>query len=115
MKITSELLTIIYERANQYAITKWKEPDYIKLNPDGYLSAVFIDYCCGDTDVTEEYIHSENLIESLDVVAAKRKVEEEGRKIKQEAQYKADQLKRQAQEKENRRIQYLSLQKEFGK
>lgn len=114
MEITSELFTTIYERANQYAITKWKEPDYLKLSPNGIIVAVFIDYCYGDTVVTEEYIHPENLIESLDAVAAKRKEDEEERRRIVKAKYEEDFLRQQAKDKENRRIQYLYLQKEFG-
>ncbi len=113
-QITTELLQTIYERANQYVITKYgKEPDRIELDTDGMITARFIDYRCGEVDEDTEYVSAENLTEDLDAVANERKQKEEAERIKRDAYNKEQEKLRNEREKERRKQDYLKLKKEF--
>lgn len=113
-KITTELLQAIYERANEYAITKYgKEPDRIEIDSDGMIIARFICYQCGNTDEEYEYISAENLTEDLEIVAKERKEKEERERIQLEEYRKAQEKLREERDKEQRRQQYLKLKNEF--
>ena len=114
MEITEELLKAIYTRANQYAITiHGSEPDNIKIDSDGMLQAEWSHYHCGDTDYEYECISAENLTEDLDEVAKQRLIKLEEKAKADEIRRKAEQIKYAAQQKENRRHEYLKLKKEF--
>ena len=115
MEITKDLLQTIYERANQYALTKYgSEPHSISLEADGTIAATWTYYRCGDTDTDTEYISAENLTEDLDAVAAERRKREEEERQKRAA-YEAEQKRlREQREKEERKRQYEKLKQEFG-
>lgn len=115
MEITKELLQTIYERANQYALTKYgKEPDSLQLQYDGTIAAEWVTYHCGDRDTDTEYITAENLTEDLDAVAAERRKREEEERQKRAA-YEAEQKRlREQRDKEERKRQYEKLKQEFG-
>jgi len=50
MKITDELLETIYKRAMEYCVAKYgSEADELEIE-NGYLSANFVTYACGDRD-----------------------------------------------------------------
>ena len=113
-QITVELLQTIYERANQYAISRYdKEPDRIELNSDGQITARFISYYGGDIDEDTEYISAVNLIEDLDTVVKERKEKEEIERIKRDAYNKEQEKLQKEREKEKRKQDYLKLKKEF--
>lgn len=113
-QITSELLQTIYDRAKQYALTKYgEEPDRIEIDSDGTITVRFIDYRCGEIDENTEYIVAENLSEDLDDVAKVRKEKEEQERIKREEYNKEQERLRKEREKETRRQNYLKLKEEF--
>jgi hypothetical protein len=114
MNITEELISLIYERANQYALTKYgNAPDTIEIFEDGSIGARFVTYCYGDRDEEMYIITAENLTEDLDVVAKERKILEEAERIKTAAYHKEQEKIRNAREKERRKQDYLKLKKEF--
>ncbi len=114
MEITKELLQTIYERANQYAITKFgSEPHSLSLESDGTIAASWTHYHCGDSDTETEYITAENLTEDLDVIAAERRKKEEEAQLERKRKQLEEDQKRAEREKQNRKQQYQALKKEF--
>ncbi len=115
IEITSELLLKISERATQYAITRFgKEPDFIQMDSNGGVIAVFVNYCGGDRDDVLEYISAENLTEDLDAVAKERKEKEEAERKRQEELSKQREARRVEQKEANEKAEYLRLKKKFG-
>lgn len=113
-QITTELLQTIYERAIQYTIARYgNEPDRIEVNPDGMITARWIDSRWGEVYEDTQYISAENLTEDLDAVAKERKEKEEQERIKRDAYNKEQERKRNKLEKEKRKQEYLKLKKEF--
>jgi hypothetical protein len=113
MEITTELLQIIYQRALQFAITRFgSEPDRLELDGES-IKAVWEHYRCGDVDVETEYISAENLTEDLDAVYQKRLQEEEERRIAAQKKRLQEEEDRRVREKQQRYANYLELRKEF--
>jgi hypothetical protein len=113
--ITDKLLETIFNRANQYALTKWNngEPDRLELQNNGIILAVWESYRCGETEIDYETITSENLTEDLDEVAKERQIKlAEQRRIQEEENKKREVLRKQ-REYDERKRKYLELKKEF--
>jgi len=116
MEITTELLQTIRQRASQYFVTAFNngEPDKIIIEPDGSIQAVWRAYS-REYDDDCEYISVEKLSADLDEVYKERvKKEEERQRIESEKR-RIDAIRREEQEKERRRTEYLKLKKEFDK
>ena len=115
MNISTETLKAIYERANQFAITKrGEEPDRLTLQDDGTICAVWTTYACGDWDEESEDIKAEDLSANLDLVAEERRKREEEARIAQEEMNRQNEIARTERAKEERRQQYLKLKREFN-
>lgn len=115
MEFTTEALRTLYQRANQFIITSsGKEPERLELQEDGSITAKWEIYSRGHYSHTdEESINAEDLTRDLDEVATERiKREDEERKIRL-AMDEIEKERREKAEKENRRIQYNKLKKEF--
>jgi len=113
-KITTELLIAIYNRASQYALTKYGTvPDDIKIDEDGNIIAEWHDYHCGEHSTESEYISADNLTEDLDIVAAQRKERLEKERIANEIRQKEINRRYEEQQKERRKQEYLKLKREF--
>lgn len=111
-QITEELLLNIHLRAREYAIAKCgRLPDTLELQESGVILATYLDYH-GDYIGSEE-IYAENLTEDLDLVAAQRSAQIEEDRRKREIYEAAQKELRDRQAKEERRIQYNKLKKEF--
>jgi hypothetical protein len=115
MEITTELLQTLYNRANQFAITKYgSEPDSLSLQSDGTIEAKWTHYSrCGD-ESEYETITAEDLTADLDEVAEQRRKQEEEARIKREEYEKEQKRLREEREKNDRKRQYETLKKEFG-
>jgi hypothetical protein len=116
MEITTPLLKTIYERANQFAITKYgSEPDRLELNYDGQITARWIHYDrCGGVDENSEEISADDLIQDLDQVAEERRKRIEEERIKRDRETNERIRIQKELEKVERKRQYEELRKEFG-
>lgn len=111
---TTEDLKKIYDRAVQiFSAKRGFMPDSVMIDDDGSIKVEHVQYYCGDSDYTQEYIRAEDLTNDLDEIILQRKEQEEKEK---QAQYKhqveQDAL-RKVTEKNNRKAQYLKLKEEF--
>jgi hypothetical protein len=112
--VTAELLLTIYNRAKEFAITKYgKEPDEIHIEP-GNIEVLYENYCCGSSDWDYHTITAEDLSADLDKVAEERRQLEEKERLEKEEKRKIEEQKRLEREKEIRRASFLRLKKEFG-
>lgn len=111
-EITSEFLKSLYNRANQFVITKFgSEPDRITIDCDGTLTAIFDGYERGDE--VYETIKAEDLTSDLDAVAKERAEKLEQERIKREAYNKEQERLKAIREKQERKKQFLILKEEF--
>lgn len=115
-QFTTEMIQALYDRAIQYSIAKYgSEPDRVRIEDDGQIRVTYEDNrpdsCESDND--DYWINAEDLGADLDKLAEERKERERLERIAREEQRRKDQIERKKIEKENRRIQYLNLKKEF--
>lgn len=115
MEITTELLKMLYERATQFAITKYgSEPDSLRFQSDGTIEAAWTHYSrCGD-ETDYESITADDLTADLDVIAEERRNREEEARIKRDEYEKEQKRLREENEKNARKRQYETLKREFG-
>ena len=113
-KLTEEVLKTIYKRAMQYCVAKYgSEASEIELE-DGYINVNFVEYHCGERDVTSYIITADCLTQDLDEVYEERKRKEEEEKKKREYERIKQQQIREERERNQRRLKYEELKKEFG-
>lgn len=111
MEITVELLKKIYQRTEQYAISRrWGIPHTIEIDSDGYLMISFTGPRGSDT---QEYVDPEVLQGELDVIIQERLAYEEDYRLRQALLHREQEEQRKILEKEQRRQQYLALKQEF--
>lgn len=113
--ITTDLLKLIFERAEQYAIAKYnKSPDYIRLDEDGDIRLIY-EYrdCCGGWDTDYYDVKANELNSDLDTLIKERKEIEEKQRIADELKREKDRIETLEREKRNRYAEFLKLKKEF--
>lgn len=113
MEITEKLLENIFKRSTEYCIAKFgNQPDEFLLE-NGFLCAIYREYCCGETTEKREIISVSCLSEDLEKVYDERiKKEAEERARKQAKLLEMKKLK-EKQELLNRKLLYEKLKKEF--
>lgn len=113
-EIKPELLQYLYKLSMQYCVAKFgKEPNKLEVLEDGSLKAVYCEYCHGEHYEDEQYFSADCLTHDLVEVYEMRKKAEEEAKRQQEEQRKRKEEMRIKMEKEERRIKYLELKREF--
>jgi hypothetical protein len=111
IKITKELIKLIYNRTDEYANVKYgKFPDSIKLDDTGIIILEYEDRC-GSIDC--EYIDAEDLNSDLDEIRRVRMEQEEVERLKRMENLLIQQERQKLIDKANRKRQYLTLKKEF--
>ena len=115
MEITEELLKTIRDRVEQVFVAKTKhKPDNIEMYADGsfYVSKTWnISY--GGTETIGELIVASDLVADLDEMVRIRKEEEDKEADRQLILEKERKLRFDQIQKNNRKIEYLKLKKEF--
>ena len=112
-QITTELLETIFDRVQQFCIVRFdSKPNSIMLE-EGSLTAIWEDYLCGSIETTYECISVDNLTEDLQLLAEKRKEQEEVERKELLAKMEKEKIIDEKRKKEERKQQYFRLKKEF--
>lgn len=113
-KITTELLVLIHNRVREACLAKWNvDFDRLSIEDDGSISCYYTpSYSYAEEEwyeISVDDLQDENLDKLSEERLAKEKLERE----KREEEQRIAAEKRIIREKEERRLQYLKLKKEF--